>query len=143
MHINVKCGKNISRENIKSQNTCKWSISIFWFLVKDIKIPVIFYKIQKFVRTSWALIITHKDLLNLIIWMYTTPLVKKHLRFKQAQPKMCHSPKVEDGIKNKSFNSLTHISGHFLKELFTAIEPKSLELVTYFQHWEQGLSISY
>ena len=23
-----------------------------------------------------------------------------HLCFKQAQPKMCHSPKVDDGVKN-------------------------------------------
>ena len=23
-----------------------------------------------------------------------------HLHFKQAQPKMCHSPKVEDGVEN-------------------------------------------
>ena len=23
-----------------------------------------------------------------------------HLRFKQAQPKMCHSPKVEGGVEN-------------------------------------------
>ena len=22
----------------------------------------------------------------------------QHLRFKQAQPKMCHSPKVDDGV---------------------------------------------
>ena len=27
-------------------------------------------------------------------------LVQFHLRFKQAQPKMCHSPKVEDGVEN-------------------------------------------
>ena len=28
-----------------------------------------------------------------------------HLCFKHAQPKMCHSPKVEDGVKNKLFIS--------------------------------------
>ena len=26
-----------------------------------------------------------------------------HLRFKPAQPKMCHSPKVEDGVENCFF----------------------------------------
>ena len=26
--------------------------------------------------------------------------LREHLRFKQAQPKMCHSPKVEDGYEN-------------------------------------------
>ena len=35
----------------------------------------------------------------------------QHLRFKQAQPKMCHSPKVEDGVENKFFTSWTHIFG--------------------------------
>ena len=29
----------------------------------------------------------------------------RHLCFKQAQPKMCHSPKVEDGIENQFFTS--------------------------------------
>ena len=46
-HINVKCVKNNSRENIEWQNTCKHSTSIFWFPVEDIKIPQIFKKIQK------------------------------------------------------------------------------------------------
>ena len=27
-------------------------------------------------------------------------LLKHHLRFKQAQPKMCHSPKVGNGVDN-------------------------------------------
>ena len=36
-----------------------------------------------------------------------------HLRFKQAQPKMCHSPKVEDGVEKKFFTSRIHISGQF------------------------------
>ena len=63
-HINVK-----TRENIESQNTCKPSIGIFWFLIEDKKIPDIFYKIQKFLRKPWASIIMHKDLLHLIIWM--------------------------------------------------------------------------
>ena len=32
-----------------------------------------------------------------------------HLRFKQAQLKMCHSPKVEDVVKNKCCTLWTHI----------------------------------
>ena len=37
-----------------------------------------------------------------------------HLRFKQAQTKMCHSPKVEDRIERFfSFSSWTHIFRHF------------------------------
>ena len=31
-----------------------------------------------------------------------------HLRFKQAQPKMCHSPKVEDKVENQLFTSWTN-----------------------------------
>ena len=49
------------------------STSIFWFPVKDIKIPDIFYKIQNFLTMSWASVIAHKDLLDLIIWMWTAP----------------------------------------------------------------------
>ena len=36
-----------------------------------------------------------------------------HLRFKPAPPKMCHSPKVEDGVENCFFSSGTHIFGQF------------------------------
>ena len=36
-----------------------------------------------------------------------------HLCFKQAQPKMCHSPKVDDGVDIKK-NWNTHF-GHFFK----------------------------
>ena len=43
---------------------------LYWFPVKDIKISDNFYKIQNFLITSWASVITHKDLLHLIIWMY-------------------------------------------------------------------------
>ena len=38
------------------------------------EISDIFYKIKKFLRTSWASIIAHKGLLHLIIWVWTTPL---------------------------------------------------------------------
>ena len=57
------------QEKKKSQNTCQKSTSMFWFQVKDIKIPDIFYKIQQFLTTSKASVITHKDLLDLNIWM--------------------------------------------------------------------------
>ena len=50
--------------NIKDQ--CK---QIFWFPVKDIKIPDIFYTIQQFLTMLWVLVIAHKDLMDLIIWM--------------------------------------------------------------------------
>ena len=43
--------------------------TLFWFPVKDIMISDNFYKIQKFLRFFLALVITHKDLLHLIIWM--------------------------------------------------------------------------
>ena len=46
------------------------------------------------------------------------------LCFKQAQPKMCHSPKVDDGVEF-FFSFLEHI---------IAIKPKPLELLTEFQH---------
>ena len=45
------------------------ALNLVWFQVKDIKIPDIFYKILKFLGTSWASAIAHKDLLDLIIWM--------------------------------------------------------------------------
>ena len=38
-----------------------------WIPVKDIKIPDIFFKIQKIIKASWASVIAHKDLRNLII----------------------------------------------------------------------------
>ena len=50
--------------------------TLFWFPVKDIKIADNFYKIQKFLRLSWASVIMHTDLLHLIIWMKTTPSKK-------------------------------------------------------------------
>ena len=62
------CGKYFMKKR-KSQNTWEKDTSLFWFPVNDIKIPDIFYKIQKFLRTLWASEIAHKDLLHLIIWM--------------------------------------------------------------------------
>ena len=54
-----------------------------------------------------------------------------HSCFKQAQPKMCHSPKVEDGVDIfivYFFDS--YFWTIFFKELETAINPKPLELLT-------------
>ena len=36
-------------------------------------------------------------------------LDRGHLCFEKAQPKMFHSPKVENGVENKLFTSWTHI----------------------------------
>ena len=41
--------------------------------------------------------------------------VKSHLCFKQAQPKMCHSPKVDDGVDIKKKKNLEFL---FLDILF-------------------------
>ena len=45
-------------EMVTEKNIYKNSTTFFWFQVGDIKISDIFYKIQKFLRTSWAPIIT-------------------------------------------------------------------------------------
>ena len=42
---------------------------LVWFLVKANKISENFYKIKKFLRTSWPSVITHNDLPDLIICM--------------------------------------------------------------------------
>ena len=39
--------------------------------------------------------------------------LSEHLCFKQAQPKMCHSPLVDDGVEIYFFTSYTHIFGQF------------------------------
>ena len=41
----------------------KKAYELFWFPVKNIKIPDIFYKILKFLGSSWASVIAQKDLL--------------------------------------------------------------------------------
>ena len=46
--------------------------------------------------------------------------MSNHLRFKQAQPKMCHSLKVKDKVENQFSPSWAHIFRHFLN-LWTAI----------------------
>ena len=37
--------------------------------------------------------------------------LESHLCFKHARPKLCHSPKVENGVDNFYFFSLIHITG--------------------------------
>ena len=68
-HVHVKCVENIMRKKGNYKTHAKKSISLFLIPVKDIKIPDIFFKIQKFIRASWASVIAHKVLLHLIIWM--------------------------------------------------------------------------
>ena len=50
----------------KTFTTIAWTL--FRFLVKDNKIPDIFYKFQKSLGAPWASVIAHKDILDLIIW---------------------------------------------------------------------------
>ena len=56
-------------EMVDEKKLQKKACTLFWFQVKDIKIPDLFYKILKFLGASWASVIAHKDLLDLIIWM--------------------------------------------------------------------------
>ena len=41
-----------------------------------------------------------------------TASITLHLCFKHAQPKMFHSPKVENRVDNLFFSSVIHIFGH-------------------------------
>ena len=41
--------------------------------------------------------------------------VKVNLRLKQEEPKMCHTPKVEDEVENLLFTSWTRNFGHIFK----------------------------
>ena len=53
----------------------------------------------------------------------------QHLCFEQAQPKMYHSPKVDDRVDVFFFNFLkTNFRTFFFKELKTDVTPKPLEL---------------
>ena len=65
--------KKVHDEMVDEKTFTKKALTLFCFPVKDIKIPDIFYKIQKILGTSWASVIAHKDLLDLIIWMQTAP----------------------------------------------------------------------
>ena len=59
-----------------------------------------------------------------------------HLHLTRHNKKTCHSPKVEDRVENKFLSSWTNIFGHLKKELWTSINPKPLDLLPSFQHWE-------
>ena len=61
--------KKVQDEMVDSKTFAKKALTSFWFPVKDLKIPNIFYKILKFLGPSWASVITHNNLLDLIIWM--------------------------------------------------------------------------
>ena len=51
-------GKKIQDEMVHEKTSTNKAQYFFWFQVGDIKILDIVYKIQKFLRTSWAPIIT-------------------------------------------------------------------------------------
>ena len=53
---------------VHEKTLAKKAHTLFWFPVKYIKISDNFYKIHKFLGLSWASVITHKELLHLIIW---------------------------------------------------------------------------
>ena len=61
--------KKVHEEMVDEKNLNIKAKTLFWFLVKDTMIPDNFYKILKFLGTSWASGIRQKDLLDLIIWM--------------------------------------------------------------------------
>ena len=44
----------------KMKNIYKKALTFSWFLVEDIKIPEMFLKNHKFLRTSWVSVIVHK-----------------------------------------------------------------------------------
>ena len=52
---------------------------------------------------------------NKLMNLATIVAVSAHLCFKQAQPKMCHSPKVDDGVDIFLFLLLEHL---FLDHFF-------------------------
>ena len=61
-HCFVKCVENDSRKKGDPKTHAK-KTSLFGFPINNIKIPDIFYKILKFLGTSWASVIAHKHLL--------------------------------------------------------------------------------
>ena len=46
--------KKVQDEIIDAKTFTKKALTLFWFPVKDIKIPDIFYKILNFLGPSWA-----------------------------------------------------------------------------------------
>ena len=61
--------KKVQDEMVEAKTIREKTLTLFLFQVKDIKIPDIFYKILRFLGPSWASVIAHKDLLDLIFWM--------------------------------------------------------------------------
>ena len=49
-------------------------------------------------RYCLELYIVNCPLLTVNCELYTVTVHSAHLRFKQAQPKMCHSPKIDEGV---------------------------------------------
>ena len=84
--------KKVQGEMVDAKNIYKKTLTLFWFPVKDIKIPNLFYKFLKFLGTSWASVITHKDLLDLLTpWLHLMHL----LFFKLASSNLIISIFVE------------------------------------------------
>ena len=69
--------EKVLRWNSASKNIYKKSTKFVWLLVKDMKIPYIFYKIQNFLGTPWASIIAT----CLIKLLRTGPFCKNRLKF--------------------------------------------------------------
>ena len=55
--------KTVQDEMEDAKTFTKKALTLFWFPVNDIKILDIFYKILKFLGTSWASVIAHKHVL--------------------------------------------------------------------------------
>ena len=72
-HCIVKCVENISRKTEEDGTLTNKAQHIFWFPVEDIKISDMFYKIQNFLGTPWASIIT----IYLIKLLSTGPFVNQ------------------------------------------------------------------
>jgi hypothetical protein len=52
-----------------------------------------------------------------------------HLRFKQAQPKMCCTPKVDGGVEKYFFHFFNPYFWNFIEELETDMYPKILDIL--------------
>ena len=74
--------------------------NFFWFQVGDIKISEIFYKIQKFLRTSWAPMITT----NGVNFLMAGPL--------PSQPSLSHT------LRDDCFSGM---SGNLLKSFMRQV----------------------
>jgi hypothetical protein len=70
----------------------------FWFQVRDNKISDIFYKIQKFLRTSWAPIITT----NGINFLIARPLITEQCCQTETQTNKSENQTLSDHISTKN-----------------------------------------